>query len=153
MIKLQEEKKQAQAEEFKRKQEVRKNKQKQLSDIKIQQEKEIQEELEKRNKDREIAKKIALEKWHQQKREEEKKRKAIERVRVKTERHKYFPVEYTDDKFKEYEKKQNKQKIVQMLKEYNKGNEFIPDFIAQGKPPKKIRMSSHHYSINDFIFS
>ena len=68
--------------------------------------------MEKRNRDREIAKKIALEKWHQQKRDEEKKRKAIERVRIKTERAKQYPVEYSEDKFKEYEKTQNKKKVL-----------------------------------------
>ena len=40
-----------------------------------------------------------------------------------------------------------------MLKEYNNGSEFIHDIITKGGPPKKIRTSSHHYSINDFIFS
>lgn len=67
----------------------------------------MQEEIIKRNKDREIAKKIALDKWHQQKRDEEKRRKNAERVRVKSEKSKFYPTEYyiQDDKFKEYESK------------------------------------------------
>ena len=65
-----------------------------MLELKQQQEREIQEEIIKKNKDREIAKKIALDKWHQQKREEEKRRKNAEKVRVKNEKTKYYPTEY-----------------------------------------------------------
>ena len=46
--------------------------------------------MQKRNLDREIAKKIALEKWHQQKKDEEKRRRRMEKIRVKTDRRNYF---------------------------------------------------------------
>ena len=53
--------------------------------------------------DREIAKKIALEKWHQQKKDEERRRRRMEKIRVKTDRRNYFQFENEDEKFKEYE--------------------------------------------------
>lgn len=41
------------------------------------------EEIERLNKEREIQKKIALQKWHAQKREDDKKKRMLERSRIK----------------------------------------------------------------------
>ena len=67
------------------------------------------EEIQKQNQDREIAKKIALEKWHQQKREEDRRRKLQERVRIKSER-KFPMIDLNAEKFKQYDPKLKKAK-------------------------------------------
>jgi uncharacterized 2Fe-2S/4Fe-4S cluster protein (DUF4445 family) len=112
----------------------------------------MQEEIIKRNKDRDIAKKIALDKWHQQKREEEKRRKNAERVRVKGEKGKFIPAEYQvqDDKFKEYESRQQRKKAMQILKEYS-GDFFNVDLLQSRGGIKKNRAISYGSQVQDFI--
>ena len=46
------------------------------------------EEIERLNKEREIQKKIALQKWHAQKREDDRKKRMLERQRIRIDRSK-----------------------------------------------------------------
>ena len=60
------------------------------------------EEIERLNKEREIAKKIALSKWHAQKRDEDKKKKLFERAKYKADRSKkHHSLGQKDSRFKE----------------------------------------------------
>ena len=117
----------------------------------MQQERELIEEIQKQNKDREIAKKIALEKWHQQKREEDRRRKLQEKVRIKTER-KFPLIEFGVDKFRQYDPKFKKRvnanaMIHRGFDQYHQDQQAL----AAKEWMSKKGSGSRHFSIHDFI--
>jgi len=99
---------------------------------KYRKQREMVEEIQKQNKNREIAKNLALEKWHRDKKEEEMKRKSRGTTNVKRQ------IDFLNDKYKKYDPKCAID-MVNKLKNLEREQQ-----LASKEYNMKVRKSAHH---------
>ena len=102
------------------------------------------EEIERLNKEREVQKKIALQKWHAAKREDDRKKRMLERSRIKIDRSK-AKNHSTNSHHPKIKEDIYLQKIKAASSLYKNNLDLLQDFeIAQRKQYDYFKNSSHH---------